>query len=627
MLKFFVLTLALPLVMFLFPFDSDDNKPPSPFVFNADEGILTLRGNWKFQTGDDPRWRRPDFPDADWRTMPVPGRWANNKAQNLGIAWYRAWIEIPSQVDTSTEWAIKIDQLHLAGEVYWDGQLVAQHGKVGNSEASEVPGPNNYLYAMAKAQSSGRHLLALRVSNFHSPTGGILRPPELGSYQALLAHHTNLKMLFGFYTGLFFLSGVYHLVLFIYHRSRREYLLFALLSLTLAVPLLLEELPIHFGIKIHYLSWAGAIFLLYRFLIEQFEYRNRWLDKLIVAATILLAMPVLLPNGLIIISRLIPLRNFWIQIILLVAVYIIFWAVRHQRPGSRILAFGVLPLAVGGIYYLRTFENVWGLTSFALFAVMMAVSLAKKMAVIENEVRSTRDVFGLFVPEPVLDKIAKEGLNSIKLGGAEEGIATILFTDIRSFSAIAEQLSPNETLAFLNEFMTRMQPVIHANGGFIGGFINQFVGDEIMAIFYKSGHSDDAIQTAIAMREALKEHNRERMLSGELPIDIGVGVNTGKVIWGTIGSEVRMESAIIGDTVNLASRLQGLTKRYGAGVLVSESAYREIPHPEKYCCRQVDVVQVKGKTQPVSASMKFLTRMPSRSRRKSCKDWQRIIRL
>src|SRR5574342_304776 len=122
-----------------------------------------------------------------------------------------------------------------------------------------------------------------------------------------------------------------------------------------------------------------------------------------------------------------------------------------------------------------------------------------------NEVRSTRDVFGLFVPEPVLDKIAKEGLNSIKLGGAEEGIATIQFTDIRSFSAIAEKRSPNETLAFLNEFMTRMQPVIHANGG----FINQFVGDEIMVIFYKFGHSDDAIQTAIAMRNALKEYNRE----------------------------------------------------------------------------------------------------------------------
>jgi class 3 adenylate cyclase len=170
-----------------------------------------------------------------------------------------------------------------------------------------------------------------------------------------------------------------------------------------------------------------------------------------------------------------------------------------------------------------------------------------------------------------------------------------LFTDIRSFTSIAENLSPNETLAFLNEFMQRMQPVIHLHGG----FINQFVGDEIMAIFYLSGHQDKAIEAAIDMRKTLNEHNHERMERGEPPIDIGVGVNTGKVIWGTIGSEVRMESAIIGDTVNLASRLQNLTKHYGVGVLVSESAFREISNPERFCYREVDVAQVPGKTRPV----------------------------
>jgi class 3 adenylate cyclase len=218
-----------------------------------------------------------------------------------------------------------------------------------------------------------------------------------------------------------------------------------------------------------------------------------------------------------------------------------------------------------------------------------------KASAIEKEIRQTRDVFRLFVPDAVLDRIAKQGLESIKLGGAEEEIATILFTDIRSFTSIAEKLSPNETLSFLNEFMQRMAPVIHRNGG----FINQFVGDEIMAIFYLPAHENSAIEAAIAMRKALNEHNDERIARGEPPIDIGVGVNTGKVIWGTIGSQVRMESAIIGDTVNLASRLQHLTKEYGVGVLVSESAFREIPNPEKFCYREIDVVQVRGKNKPV----------------------------
>jgi hypothetical protein len=120
-----------------------------------------------------------------------------------------------------------------------------------------------------------------------------------------------------------------------------------------------------------------------------------------------------------------------------------------------------------------------------------------------------------------------------------------------------------------------------------------------MAIFHLPAHESAAIETAIAMRKALNEHNHERVARGEPPIEIGVGVNTGKVIWGTIGSEVRMESAIIGDTVNLASRLQDLTKQYGVGVLVSESAFRKLPDPAKFCYREVDNVQVRGKSQPI----------------------------
>jgi class 3 adenylate cyclase len=291
-----------------------------------------------------------------------------------------------------------------------------------------------------------------------------------------------------------------------------------------------------------------------------------------------------------------------------------------QLEGSWIILLGMIPFILTGAYWfliaLKAAPEPWAFEEFPtpFYAVMilmisMSVFLARnfartnrnleaqlaKVSAIEQEVRRTRDVFRLFVPDAVLDRIGKQGLESIKLGGAEEGIATILFTDIRSFTAIAEKLSPHETLAFLNEFMQRMEPVIHKNGG----FINQFVGDEIMAIFYTSGHEHAAIATAIDLRKAVNEHNRMRLARGEPPIDIGVGVNTGKVIWGTIGSEVRMESAIIGDTVNVASRLQNLTKNYGAGVLVSESAFREISNPEGFCYREIDVVQVRGKTKPV----------------------------
>lgn len=145
MLKFLALTLALPLVMFLFPFGSNDGLPASQFVFNADERILTLRGNWKFQAGDDPRWSRPDFPDADWRTMAVPGMWVRELEKNYGIAWYRAWVEIPAKVDTGMQWGFNIIQVNVAADIFWDGALMARHGTVGISQAAEVPSQSNHL--------------------------------------------------------------------------------------------------------------------------------------------------------------------------------------------------------------------------------------------------------------------------------------------------------------------------------------------------------------------------------------------------------------------------------------------------------------------------------------------------
>jgi class 3 adenylate cyclase len=239
---------------------------------------------------------------------------------------------------------------------------------------------------------------------------------------------------------------------------------------------------------------------------------------------------------------------------------------------------------------------VWARAGFAAFTMAMAASLSRKVAGIAREVRRGRDVFRLFVPEQLLDKIAKEGLDSIKLGSVEEGKATVLFTDIRSFASIAENLSPGDTLAFLNSFMQRMQPIIHDHGG----FICQFVGDEIMAIFYMPEQGAAAVRAAIDMRMALETHNHERLSRGEQPIDAGIGVNTGRVILGTIGSEARMESCVIGDTVNLASRIQGLTKFYGVKVLISESTYRELQSPGQFHAREIDLVQVKGKSRPVA---------------------------
>jgi class 3 adenylate cyclase len=335
---------------------------------------------------------------------------------------------------------------------------------------------------------------------------------------------------------------------------------------------------------------------MYRFLTTQFDYRHRGLTQLMLGGSSLILLPALAPVDLPRLRVFVTLRDFWFVVTLFIGIYVIMWAVRHDKPGSRVLAWGVLPLAAGGMLSTIRYESIWAFSGFTLFALTMAISLSRKVAGIAAEVRRSRDVFRLFVPEQLLDKIATKGLDSIKLGSAEEGTATVLFADIRSFAAIAENLPPGETLSFLNAFMQRMSPVIHAHGG----FISQFVGDEIMVIFYTPEQAVAAVRCAVAMRQALAEYNHERSNRGEQPIEIGIGVNTGRVILGTIGSDTRMESCVIGDTVNLASRIQSLTKRYAVKILIAEATLRDLPHPVQCNHREVDVVQVKGISRPIA---------------------------
>jgi class 3 adenylate cyclase len=531
--------------------------------------------------------------------------WSLNDASNVGIVWYRAWVEVPKGGD-SDPWAISIADVYAAMEMFCDGNIILSHGKVGNSKDLEFPGFMDHLYVIQDGSlPEGQHLITMRVSNHHWPSGGLSRTPTLAASGVLIEQQGRENAWEAFIIGLFFLSGVYHLILFLSRRAQRDYLIFALLSLVAAlffVDVDFTDLIISnkdfpgLNTRLYWILSMSAGILLYWFLSVVFDYRKRSLSYLVVGGSILTGVTAFVPVDLTVLGDFMFFVNYWFQFTLLVGIYIVFWALLKKKPGSRVLATGVVAAALGSFYAVGAIEaDFWAKTGVAMLVVSMAISLSNKMTAMENDVRRTLDVFRLLVPEPTLDRIAKEGIDNIKLGGAEEGMATILFTDIRSFTSVAENLSPSATLGFLNTFMQRMQPVIQVNGG----FINQFVGDEVMAIFYKTGHAAASIRSAIAIRKDLRKQNIEHMERGEPPIDVGIGINTGKVIWGTIGSEVRMESAVVGDTVNVASRIQHLTKTYGVGALVSETTIQGIQDPEEYFYREVGVVQVRGKTKPV----------------------------
>jgi adenylate cyclase len=182
--------------------------------------------------------------------------------------------------------------------------------------------------------------------------------------------------------------------------------------------------------------------------------------------------------------------------------------------------------------------------------------------------------------------------------GGQSVTATVLFSDVRSFTTITEQLGAQGTVALLNEYFTLMVDCIQREEG----MLDKFIGDAIMAAFgIPVQHEDDAdraVRAAIGMMRELNSWNQQRLTEGKLPVDIGIGLNTDVVVSGNIGSRKRMDYTIIGDGVNLAARLESACKQYGAHILISEFTYRKLR--ATYTTREVDLVVVKGKTQPVA---------------------------
>jgi len=205
--------------------------------------------------------------------------------------------------------------------------------------------------------------------------------------------------------------------------------------------------------------------------------------------------------------------------------------------------------------------------------------------------RGTVAAFERFVPQKFLHVIAPEGIDKIKVGTAAHRTMTILFTDIRGYTTLSETIQPAALFDQLNEYLARVAAPI----GTHGGFIDKYIGDAIMALF-DDPHTDGALDAALGMRAALTAYNAERAAAGLLPLESGIGLHRGDVVMGTVGFTAKLDSTVIGDPVNVASRVEGLTKTYQCGILVTESVVAALAHPERYQLRVVEeAVKLRGK--------------------------------
>jgi adenylate cyclase len=209
--------------------------------------------------------------------------------------------------------------------------------------------------------------------------------------------------------------------------------------------------------------------------------------------------------------------------------------------------------------------------------------------------RQITRLFGQYVPKEIVGEMSKRPEQVSMEGDSRE--MSILFSDVRGFTTISEGLEPKELSLLMNEFLTPLSRVVYKHRG----TIDKYMGDCIMAFWGaplpESGHAHNAILAGMEMLRVLEELQPHFKQRGWPPIRIGVGINTGRVSVGNMGSDVRVAYTVMGDAVNLASRLEGITKEYGAGIVVGENTKAAAP---EFVYRELDWVRVKGKDKPVA---------------------------
>ncbi len=232
----------------------------------------------------------------------------------------------------------------------------------------------------------------------------------------------------------------------------------------------------------------------------------------------------------------------------------------------------------------------------------------------EREKKKVRGAFQYYLTASVVNEILKDP-SKLKLGGDKKNLS-VMFSDIRGFTSISEKLTPEELVQLLNEYLTAMTDIVFK----YDGLLDKYIGDAIMAVFGapldQPDHASRACRTAIEMMSELQRLRQKWAAEGRPDVNIGVGINTGDMVVGNMGSQMRFDYTVMGDSVNLASRLEGTNKEYGTNIIISEFTHEQIK--DEFFCRELDAVQVKGKKLPVRIFELF-------GDRKDAGQWQEFV--
>ena len=277
--------------------------------------------------------------------------------------------------------------------------------------------------------------------------------------------------------------------------------------------------------------------------------------------------------------------SFYLSLALLTLLIFSYFLARWMLLPLEAMKTRVRHYELGNYFYLG--EEIF-FVEFKNFADVLE-KMGHKILEQFNDLKNTNQAYSRFVPNDFLNHLDKKSIIEVQLGDHVKRNMSVMFSDIRNFTEMSEIMSPEENFTFVNTVLNKIGPIIRENNG----FIDKYIGDSIMALFPQN--PDDAIQAGVTMLRTLASYNKERQEQGLQVIKIGIGINTGELMLGTIGEHGRMEGTVISDAVNVASRLETLTKLYGSSLLISEHSFYRLRQPHSSTFRILDIVTVKGK--------------------------------
>ncbi|MFY3382716.1 CHASE2 domain-containing protein [Paracidovorax sp. MALMAid1276] len=288
----------------------------------------------------------------------------------------------------------------------------------------------------------------------------------------------------------------------------------------------------------------------------------------------------------------------WTLTLVLALLPTLLWSQRRLHPAAAAaLAGGVLVAIAAVSWWLFARHRLWWppLLPAACTVALYATAGLVGYAALRRRARHTRAMFAQYVPPAVVERLIAQP-ELMRMGGEAREL-TLMFTDLANFTTLSEQLSAEQTVEVLTGYFNAMTPIIHATGG----TVDKFIGDAVMAFWGApvpdAQHAEHAVAAAIAMQQAMQSLVAGLQARGLPPIHMRIGLHTGRVVVGNVGSEQRFSYTAIGDAVNLAARLEGANKAFGTGILLSAATAAQLP--PALGLRPLDDVIVKGKTEPV----------------------------